>query len=446
LCAVSAFPPETNYVEVNGAQVGYQVIGDGPIDLVMNNGLGSNIDLVWDLPPAAALYRSLASISRYVVFDRRGTGVSDPIRRDTPPTWEDWTEDVRAVLDAVGSRRAAVMAAYDTGPMAILFAATQPERVSELVLINTGAWSLRDDEYPFGASPADVDAIVAIVEQTWGTPAAVRSAFPSRADDEEFVRLAARSQRASASPHSAAEQYDYMMRHQDVREALPLIQAPTLVIHSKDCLLTPIEHGRYLAEHIPGAKLVEVPTADVFAFGGLFDEIAEFLTGERPTVPIDRILTTVLFTDIVGSTARAASVGDQHWRSTLDAHDRAVREQLRRFRGNEINTTGDGFVASFDGPARAIRCAGAISDATQHLRVKLRFGLHTGECDVRGNDLGGLAVHIAARVAAAAQPNEVLVSSTVKDLVAGSGITFEDRGKHDLPGVPGTWRLYAAEE
>src|SRR5262249_28513954 len=234
------------------------------------------------------------------------------------------------------------------------------------------------------------------------------------------------------------------VRHQDVREALPLIQAPTLVIHSRDCFLTPIEHGRYLAERIPGAKLVEMSTTDVFFFVGLFDEIAEFLTGERPTVPIDRILTTVLFTDIVGSTAQAASLGDQQWRSTLDAHDRAVREQLRRFRGNEINTTGDGFVASFDGPARAIRCAEAISGATQELGVELRFGLHTGECEVRGDDLGGLAVHIAARVAAAAEPNELPVSSTVKDLVAGSGIEFEDCGDHQLKGVPGDWRLYAA--
>ena len=443
---MSQFPPETHYVDVGGALVGYQVVGEGPIDLVQANGLGSNIDLVWELPYHAALARSLASISRYVVFDRRGTGVSDRISRDAPPTWEDWTEDVRAVLDAVGSRRAAVMAAYDTGPMAILFAATQPERVSHLVLVNTEARSLRDDDYPFGWSPGDVDAMVAIVEQTWGTPAAARYAFPGRADDEEFLRLAARSQRASASPRNAAEQYGYMMRHLDVRAALPLIQAPTLVIHSQDCLVPPLAHGRYLAEHIPGAKLVEVSGGDVSAFGGLFDEIAEFLTGDRPTAPIDRILTTVLFTDIVGSTARAASLGDQRWRSTLDAHDRAVREQLRRFRGNEINTTGDGFVATFEGPARAIRCAQAISDATHNLGIAVRVGLHTGECEVRGNDLGGLTMHIAARLAAAAEPDEVLVSSTVKDLVAGSGITFEDRGEHDLRGVPGTWRLYAAQE
>jgi class 3 adenylate cyclase/pimeloyl-ACP methyl ester carboxylesterase len=442
---VSQFPPETHYVEVGGALLGYQVVGEGPIDLVQANGVGSNIDNVWDLEPHAALVKSLISICRYVVFDRRGTGVSDRISRDSSLTWEDWSEDVGAVLDAVGSRRAAVMATYDTGPMAILFAATHPERVSKLVLVNTGARFLWDDDYPFGASPTEVDASLAMIEQIWGTPAAARFSFPSRADDEEFLRLAARSQRAASSPRSAAEQYDYILRHLDVREALPLIQAPTLVIHSKDCLWPRLEHGRYLAEHIPGAKLLEVSGGDVFFFGGLFDEIAEFLTGARPTVPIDRTLTTVLFTDIVGSTARAASVGDQRWHSTLDAHDGAAREQLRRFRGKEINTTGDGFFAAFDGPARAIRCAQAIDQATQNLGIELRFGLHTGECEVRGDDLGGLTVHIAARVAAAAEPNEVLVSSTVKDLVAGSGITFVDRGEHDLKGVPGARHLFAVK-
>ena len=424
--------------------MGYQVVGEGPVDLIQANGLGSNLDLNWDMPNFGAFLRSMASISRYIVFDRRGAGVSDRLSRDTPPTWEDWTEDVRAVLDAVGSQRAAVMAVQDTGPMAILFAATQPERVSALVLVNTWACVLRDDDYPFGTSLAAVDAFVGGVEQMWGTPELMRAIWPSRADDEEFIRLAARNLRSSASPRSAAAQYDYMMRHVDVREALPLIQAPTLVIHSK--YFTSVEHGRYLADHIPGAKLLEVSSADVNPYSETFDDVAEFLTGERPVVPIDRILTTVLFTDIVGSTAQAASLGDQRWRSLLDVHDRAVREQLRRFRGNEINTTGDGFVATFDGPARAIRCAQAISDATESLGVELRFGLHTGECEVRGNDLGGLTMHIAARVAAAAEADEVLVSSTVKDLVAGSGITFKDRGEHDLRGVPGPWRLYAAQE
>ena len=432
-------------MEVGGAPVGYQVVGDGPFDLVFASGLGNHIDLAWDLAPAAALTRDLASISRYIVFDRRGSGVSDPISRDTATTWEDWAEDIRAVLDAVGSQRAAVMAALDTGAMAILFAATQPERVSQLVLVNTAASGRQVDDDPFGIPPADVDAFVGMVEQTWGTPEMARTAMPSRANDEEFIRLAARLTRASASPRNAAAQVDYFIREMDVREALPLIQAPTLVIHSKDLQWVPVERGRYLAERIRGAQFVELSGGDLVPYDQLFDEVAEFLTGERPVAPIDRILATVLFTDIVGSTARAASAGDQGWRSLLDAHDRAVRDQLRRFRGNEIKTTGDGFVATFDGPARAIRCAREIAEATHHLGIEVRVGLHTGECDVRGDDLAGLAVHIAARVAAAADADEVLVSGTVKDLVAGSGITFADRGEHDLKGVPDTWRLYAVQ-
>jgi pimeloyl-ACP methyl ester carboxylesterase len=441
---VSQFPPETKYVDVDGGQVGYQVVGEGPLDLVWPGGMGNNIDLVWDLAPVAAFLRSLTSIGRCIFFDHRGRGISDPIRRDTPPTWEDWAEDLRRVLDAAGSRRAAVLAGPDTGPIAMLFAAMHPERLSRLVLINTGASYARDDDYPFGASPEDIDAFVAFIEQTWGTPVA-RAFMPSSADDEEFLRLQARMERASASPRSAAAEWEYIARHVDVRQALPLIQAPTLVIHNRDLQFVPVEHGRYLADHIPGAKLVELPGGDVFRYGTqLFDEVAEFLTGERPTAPINRILTTVLFTDIVESTARVAALGDQHWHSTLDAHDRAVREQLRRFRGNEINTTGDGFVASFDGPARAIRCAVAISEATRHLGIEVRSGIHTGECEVRGDDLGGLTVHIANRIAALAGPGEILVSHTIVDLTAGSGLQFQPRGENQLKGVPGTWPTFAA--
>jgi class 3 adenylate cyclase len=323
-------------------------------------------------------------------------------------------------------------------------AATQPERVSHLVLVNTAARNLKDDDYPFGMPAADAEALVGVVEQMWGTSEFARASFPSRADDEQFIRLASRMVRASASPRSAAAEVDYVT-HVDVRGMLPLIQAPTLVLYSKDFAFAPVARSRYLAAHIPGAKLVELSGGDVVPYDQLFDEVAEFLTGERPVAPINRILATVLFTDIVGSTARAASVGDQRWRSLLDAHDRAVREQLRRFRGNEIKTTGDGFVATFDGPARAIRCAREIAEATHDLGINVRSGLHSGECDVRDDDLGGLAVHIAARVAAIANADEVLVSSTVKDLVAGSGIVFKDRGEHDLKGVPGTWWLYAVQ-
>jgi class 3 adenylate cyclase len=442
---VSQFPPETRYVEVSGAEVGYQVVGDGPIDLLFTFGFGSNIELDWDNPHFAAFLKRLASFSRLIFFDRRGTGVSDPIGRDIAATWEDWTEDVRAVLAAAGSRRAAFFAIADSTPVAMVFAAMHPELVSALVLVSAFARCLEDEDYPIGLSSAELDVFVNLVEQTWGTPQLAGYWTPTQGDDQEFLRQTAKTMRLMASPRRAARQFDYLLRQIDVRQALPLIQVPTLVIHTKENSL-PIAAGRYVAEHITGARFVELPGSDTAPTGPeVIDEVAEFLTGERPVVLVDRILTTVLFTDIVGSTARAASVGDQRWRSLLDAHDRSVRDELRRFRGNEINTTGDGFVASFDGPARAIHCAQAISKTTQNLGIELRLGLHTGECEVRGNDLGGLAVHIAARVAAAAGPDEVLVSSTVKDLVAGSGITFEDRGEHALKGVPETWRLYAVQ-
>jgi class 3 adenylate cyclase len=320
----------------------------------------------------------------------------------------------------------------------------QPERVSSLILANTTARSLRADDYPIGIAPEVVDAVVEITRANWGTPDGVAMAWPSRANDPEFLQWWAKASRAFATPKSAAAQMRYMYESLDAREALPLIQVPTLVLHTKDNLFWPIEHVRYLADHIDGAKFVELPGDDGFvAYSApAVEEIIEFLTGERPAVEVDRILTTLLFTDIVGSTERAAALGDQRWRSLLDAHDRTVRDHLRRFRGKEINTTGDGFLASFDGPARAIRCALAISESTRPLGIDLHLGLHTGECEVRGGDLGGLAVHIAARIGSLAAPGEVLVSRTVKDLVVGSRIDFVDGGERELKGVPGTWRLY----
>jgi class 3 adenylate cyclase len=290
-----------------------------------------------------------------------------------------------------------------------------------------------------------VDAFVEMTRARWGNPM-VPGAWPSRANDPEFGQWFAKYMRASATPRSAAAQTRYRIESLDAREALALIRVPTLVLHTRENVLTSVEQSRYLADHIDGAKFVELPGGDggVAFSAPAMEEIAEFVTGERPPLEVDRILTTLLFTDIVGSTERAAAMGDQAWRSLLDAHDRTVREQLRRFRGKEINTTGDGFLASFDGPARAIRCALAMAEATRALGIDLHLGLHTGECEVRGDDLGGLAVHIAARVGASAGPGEVLVSSTVKDLVGGSRIDFVDRGRHQLKGVPGTCRLYRA--
>jgi class 3 adenylate cyclase len=362
------------------------------------------------------------------------------------PTWEEWADEVRAVLDAAGSERTVVFAENDGGPIGLLFTAMQPERVSALILANTSARRLRADDYPMGIAPHAVDDLVEATRAAWGTPDAVAMAWPSRANDPEFGQWVAKVMRAFATPKNAAAQIRYIIESLDAREALPLIQVPTLVLHTTSNLHYSSEEGRYLADHIDGSKFVELPGGDLFVATSApaMEEIVEFLTGERPEVEVDRILTTLLFTDIVGSTERAAAMGDQAWHALLDAHDRTVRDHLRRFRGKEINTTGDGFLASFDGPARAIRCALALSESTRALGIDLHLGLHTGECEMRGDDLGGLAVHIAARIGSLAAPGEVLVSGTVKDLVAGSRIEFMDRGEHQLRGVPGTWRLYRA--
>ncbi len=439
-------PPETRYVAVGDADVAYQVAGEGPFDLLYCYGLGSHIEVLWDIPVFAKFLTDLAAFSRLIFFDRRGTGASDGVSLNAIPTWEEWTEDIVAVLGAAGSKRTAILASADAGPMAILYAAMHPEMVSALILHNTSARYLEADDYPIGASPDAVDGFVALEATGWGTPDFTRLTNPSKADDAELIRLLSKVNRSSATPRSAAAQWNYILRSLDVRHALQLIPAPTLVLHVRESPYLPIAHGRYLAEHIDGARFVQLPGGDTgLANEYLSDEVAEFLTGERPAVEVDRILTTLLFTDIVGSTARAASLGDQRWRELLDSHDRVVREQLRQLRGREINTTGDGFVVSFDGPARAIRCAQAIVEATGKLGVQLRVGLHTGECEVRGDDLGGMAVHVAARVGALASPGEILVSGMVRDLVAGSGIEFNDRGEHELKGVPGSWKLFAIQ-
>lgn len=439
--------PQTQYVPVGDADVAYQVLGEGPPDLLLFNGIASHVELNWQLPDYAENFERLASFSRLIMFDRRGTGASN----EAPPnaTWEDLTDDALAVLDAVGSKQAATFGMAETGPLAVLFATMHPDRVNRLVLLGTFARMLAADDYPIGLSPELWETMEATVLETWGTPELTRLANPSRADNAEFLERGAAINRASLTPRKFA---GWLMQivSLDVRPVLPLITVPTLVLHSKDNAFVPFAIGRYLADHIEGARFVELPGGDVALAGdsgaSVPDEIAEFLTGRRPA-EVERLLASVLFTDIVSSTATAASLGDRKWHSVLDAHDRLVREQLQRFRGREVNTTGDGFVASFDGPARAIRCAKAIIESTKGLGIDLRAGLHTGECEVvRGDDLGGLAVHIAARVGALAAPGEVLVSGTVKDLVVGSGIEFSDRGEHELKGVPGTWKLFAVKE
>jgi class 3 adenylate cyclase len=363
------------------------------------------------------------------------------------PTWEEWAEDMAAILDVAESSRAAVFASFDAGPAAMLFAAMHPDRVSALVLSNTAARLLEDTDYPIGISSDTIDGLVAALGATWGRADYASLVSPEMAKDPEFARLLATISRASMTPRAAATQADYVLRTNDARRALPLIQAPTLVFYTHGNPIVPYECARYLVDHVSDARLIELPGPDLIASRSghqtVADEIIRFVTGEQPTVEIERILTTVLFTDIVRSTERAATLGDQRWHALLDSHDRVVREQIGRFRGTEIKTTGDGFLVSFDGPARAIRCSQAIVDGVSAVGIDLRMGLHTGECEVRGNDLGGIAVHIAARVNALAGPGEIVVSSTVKDLVVGSGIEFEDRGYHALKGVPGTWNLFA---
>jgi class 3 adenylate cyclase len=441
--SVGAVPPETRYVTVGDADVSYQVFGDGPTDLLYFAGLGSNWDAFWHLPGLSEFVTRLSSFCRVIVFDRRGIGSSDRIAQNVISTWEDLSEDAGAVLDAAGSKQAAIYATSEAGPMALLFSAMHPDRVSALVFYCSYARRMVADDYPIGLSAETIDLIVGAVRESWGSADFARSLLPERS---ALVENLACICRLSATPRNAAAQFDYLLRHLDARRALPLIKVPTLVVHARDAVFLSVEESRYHAEHIEGARFLEIPGREAGPWGDEADmmagEISELLTGQRP-LEIDRVLTTILFTDTVDSTATAAALGDRSWRSVLDSHDHVVREQLRRFRGQEINTTGDGFVAIFDGPARAIRCARAVAEATEAVGVKVRVGLHTGECELRGNDFGGLAVHIAARVGALAGPNEVLVSSTVKDLVVGSGIEFADRGEHELKGVPGTWRLFA---
>src|SRR5580704_1773039 len=440
--------PDTKYVAVGDADVAYQVLGEGPSDLLFFNGLGSNVEMAWEDPDIADFLRRLASLRRLVFFDRRGTGASDGVPRSAIPTWEEWTEDIESVLNAVGSEQTSILATVDAGPIAILYAAAHPERVDSLVLCNTTARYLIADDYPIGFTPEALDFVVEFLRTHWGTPEFISLASAAGSEDPVRSNALARLFRSSITPKSAAAQYNYLLRNLDVRPVLPLIQVPTLVLSADNPSFLPMAQGRYVAEHIEGSKFVELPGHDMLIFSQqdlIFDEVAEFLTGTRPVTDIDRVLVSVLFTDIVGSTERAASLGDHRWRTLLDRHDQIVREQLRIFRGREVNTTGDGFVASFDGPARAIRCGKGIIEATQALDIELRMGLHTGECEVRGNDLGGLAVHIAARIGSLASPSEVLVSSTVKDLVVGSGIEFLDRGEHELKGVPGSWHLFGVK-
>ena len=440
--------PETRYVDNDGVSIAYQVVGEGPIDLAVVMGSWWHLEFQWTDPATERFLRRLASFSRLILFDKRGTGLSDRVPDHALPTLEERMDDLRAVLDVVGSERCAVFGESEGGPMAVLFAATYPARTSHLVLYGSYPRLLAADDFPEGHPPELVDAFTEAAVSTWGQPDPdmVRLFSPTTAPDSSEAEWMAAMNRHAVSP-GAMRTLMRMMSEIDVRNALPAVSAPTLVLHRRGDRVCPVAAGRHLAEHIPGARYVELPGDDhSFSQGDsdvLLSEIEEHLTGVRPVAEPDRVLATVLFTDIVGSTEQAARLGDRAWRQLLDRHDAIVRAELVRHRGREVKHTGDGFLAAFDGPARAARCATAIKEAAARLGIGVRAGLHAGECEIRGDDLGGIAVHIGARVGSLAGPGEVLASSTVRDLTAGSGITFDDRGEHELKGVPGPWRLFA---
>jgi len=439
--------PRTRYAKSGDVHIAYQVLGDGPTDVLLLVADFIPTDAWEEQPRLAHAYQRLASFSRLIRCDRRGIGLSDPITPGSPPTLEQWIQDALAVLDAVGSEQAVIIGLNDAGPVAALLAATHPERVRALVFVNSYARATHAPDYPHGWPE---DAAAKMVEDTVEPADDVGWAMdviaPSVAGDEEFQRWWDRAGNRGASPATARALLKVYLRS-DVRGILDAIDVPTLVVHRVDNAVITVENGRYLAEHIPRAKLVELPGADdMFWLGDadtLIDEIEEFLTGARRRPAMDRVLATVLFTDIVRSTERAASLGDNQWSRLLDDHDRICAEHVDRYRGRMVKSTGDGVLATFDGPARAIACALDLRAALRPLGIEIRVGLHTGEIELRGDDIGGIAVHIAARIDALAGDGEVLASRTVVDLVVGSGIEFLDRGEHELKGVPGTWTLFA---
>jgi class 3 adenylate cyclase len=437
--------PRTRYARSGDAHIAYQVFGEGDVDLVFVPGFVSNIEHYWQMPVVPQLLERMGSFARVVIFDKRGTGLSDPVT-STPPL-EQRMDDMQAVMDAAGMEQAALYGISEGGPASILFAATYPERTSALVLYGAAPRFRADADAPWGAPEGVIEAVLADVPVRWGEGALLDVFAPSAAGDPGMEEVWGRFQRAGASPAMATSVMAALYEI-DVRDILPHINVPTLILHRTGDRVARIGGARYMAERIPGARLVEFEGDDHVPFTGDFepivDEMEEFLTGGRRAKPLDRVLATVMFTDIVDSTRRAAEAGDRRWRDLLSGHDELTRRQIERFRGREIKTLGDGFLATFDGPARGIACAAAIRDGVRPLGLEVRAGLHTGECELAGDDVRGMAVNIGARIGALAEPGEVLVSGTVKDLVVGADLEFRDRGEHELKGVPGTWHLFAA--
>lgn len=439
--------PQVRYARSGDVHIAYQVIGEGAIDIIVVPGFVSHLEVFLENPAITAFAARLAGFARVIAFDKRGTGMSDPVAEVA--TLEQRMDDVRAVMDAVGSEQAVLMGVSEGGPMCALFAATYPQRARALVLIGAMARSTWAPDYPW-ASTRDglIEAAAEFTVPAWGTGENVEVFAPSLADDAAAQQWWGRLERMSASP-SMMEKIFFMFLDTDVRDVLPLVQTPTLVLHRTGDRVVNIGAARWLAEHIAGARLVELPGNDHVIWAGdteaVIGEIEEFLTGKRaaPAFEAERILSTVMFVDLVGSTERAAALGDRRWREVLERYYALVGGELERYRGRQVKTIGDGVLACFDGPGRAIRCGQAIAAAVRTLGVEARVGLHSGECELLGDDVGGIAVHIAARVVSLAQPSQVLVSSTVKDLVAGSGLEFSDHGVHQLRGVPGEWRLFS---
>jgi pimeloyl-ACP methyl ester carboxylesterase len=439
--------PKTEYARSGDVHIAYQVVGQGPLDLVYVPGWVSHVEQAWEEPTLARFLRRLGSFSRLIVFDKRGTGLSDRVPDDKLPTLEQRMDDLRAVMDAAGSERAAVFGVSEGGNLCALFAATYPERTTSLVMFGCFAKRIWSSDYPWAPTPEQRQQEYELVEREWGNLMDLARYVPSKIGDQAFARRLTAYMRGAASP-GAAVALLRMNTQIDIRLVLPTIRVPTLVIHRTGDRDANVEEGRWLAARIPGARFVELLGDDHLPWVGdqdaILDEIQEFLTGIRQSPELDRALATVLFTDIVGSTELAARLGDRAWQALLEQHHALVRRELDRFRGREVDTAGDGFFATFDGPARASRCACSIRDAVRQLGIEVRAGVHTGEVELTGEKIGGIAVHIGARVAATARASEVLVSSTVKDLVAGSGIGFTDRGIHELKGIPGEWHLFAA--
>ena len=441
-------PGETKYVKSGDAYIAYQVTGDGPFDLVYVPGWVSHVELAWEEPTLARFLERLGSFSRLITFDKRGTGLSDRVSVDNLPNLGQRMDDLRAVMDAAGSERAAILGFSEGGNMCALFAATYPHRTKALIMCGTFAKRQWSPDYPWAPTIEERKETYKVVEQEWGSEMDTAHYVPSMENDKGFMERLATYFRRSASP-SAAVALLKMNTDVDVRNVLPSIHVPTLVIHRTGDRDVNIEEGRWIAAQIPGAKFVELPGEDHMPWVGdqdaILDEIEEFLTGVRPTADFDTQLITMLFTDIVGSTELAASIGDKAWAELLDQHNSMIRRTAESCRGTEVDTTGDGFLLTFDRPANAVRCASRILEQARAIGLYLRAGIHTGEVHKVGKQITGLSIHVASRIVDLAEPGEVLVSGAVKNLVAGSKYEFEDRGEHTLKGVPRPWKLYALE-